>query len=1101
MFHFRLLNQSRQHEKSATQSPNITPNPSTANDALLRRIPLTPLDPQYTHPPTVDIHDQMLSTSASSAFPGYNPSDILQDSDSTRVLPGRPIVSRTALDDLVAAAPPTRRRSIPSHTSTGSRPPHLPSLRPPRRSVHSPTSSVSSSSRTSVSSDLSLPSALSSPAPPTILNLAGDAGLLGPSDDIYSGLSAFSFGTAPVQQSRSVEPVSPFTVPTPSTADHTPRPSFSSTSTRKRTPRVQTQEIDQVEGAGDDDEDEEEMARQTRAKMRAIDDGTRRPSLPINALPGVSDAPSPPRTTAEGDTDVDLDTDVEFEGAQEMDTASVHTFGGRTEYYPLKGLSQPRPAEDREDEDVSQTVDRPCSPVTFAHEEQEEYDDGFVSSPPPSRQASVPASTGTRAREDSEITITARRRVSRASDIGDIAEEHVPPPVPEITLQCPPPAETLESRDDAGQPATSTAYDGFNLDYILEQPDDSDPQPWGDFSSRRLSESITPWDRNSVSSGRRSSQTTMSEDAFTRHYKKVDHIAEVSAKKFMIAKEKADSPTPTLSTTRTGRAAIHEIWRSPCIGRFKVEKQWTKRADPDKPISQRINVRHQPDPFLNRMVSGPHSIVHRHSRTIAVQAHYYSTRTTSQLNAHGHLSDRSERERNRPEEKSRWKSSKRPTTADSGQTTSGSTVASSSKQTLESDVPRKHRVGPSPPTPVSPTSGTTAFSATSTSNYAPSISTATLSVRESMDSRSPATSLEKERPSSPYPATKDEEDDESDDLDDYDMTRPKPAYQRASHEEAFGTMDTTAIDSYHRHNDHHSKRGIFFAGIGKLRKPTSTAPHSTQAITPVPWVTMNHRDQLEVHERTVGSINDSFSGVGLLPMQKSSHTKQSKSKVPTMTEEAQAIFDNIPADSLYMILPLWADSTDPESTKADWGLQYTPETIALEDRRFLIVHFLDHHEGEDGQKHRSNKSRSKSSSAKSSTPGIPQQGFRLIAQYASYSAFAGSGVRLPSEGLAVLGSMSEAVAYPASQQHSGPISLGRYSGKSNSVLLDPQGLAAFKLVHCPKEADLPPPDQEEVADQSHSEMFPTPLGAAVMELICLACFALTFARADPPSNL
>ena len=98
-------------------------------------------------------------------------------------------------------------------------------------------------------------------------------------------------------------------------------------------------------------------------------------------------------------------------------------------------------------------------------------------------------------------------------------------------------------------------------------------------------------------------------------------------------------------------------------------------VDPSKAPTQRINVRHIADPFSRgNTKGGPHSIIHRHSRAIAfsifrkyglfgrahkaggtsfhvntsgtillatmeVQAQFTSTRTTSQLNAHGLLTD------------------------------------------------------------------------------------------------------------------------------------------------------------------------------------------------------------------------------------------------------------------------------------------------------------------------------------------------------------------------------------------------------------------------------------------------------------------------------
>lgn len=203
------------------------------------------------------------------------------------------------------------------------------------------------------------------------------------SEDLYSNLASFTFGTAATsQRTGSLDTVSPFsTTSGTSSSDRTPRPSVSG---RTRTPRSRSRNLED-DGSRADDEDEEEAARQSRAKMRAIDDGTRRPSLPVNSYnPGrtVSDpAPSPKaadKTRAQRSPSVerdadheesdiaeeggDLDTDVEFDyvhrgGSQDpemSDAASHRTFG------PPSGI---RMNIDGESDRSSQ---RSVSPVRFS---------------------------------------------------------------------------------------------------------------------------------------------------------------------------------------------------------------------------------------------------------------------------------------------------------------------------------------------------------------------------------------------------------------------------------------------------------------------------------------------------------------------------------------------------------------------------------------------------------------------------------------------------------------------------------------------------------------------------------------------------------------
>ena len=164
-------------------------------------------------------------------------------------------------------------------------------------------------------------------------------------DDFYahSNLATFSFGAATThRQPFDSDISSPLSVQatsesghshSTSSIDHTPRPSISHT-------------------RGPDDEGGEDETRRSRAKMRAIDDGGRRPSLPTNIFTpdrrGDDNHPSTSshrRAEASGsdsdaitsgnasDADFDrgcesgiVDTDVELEGMAPDDT-SQNTFG------------------------------------------------------------------------------------------------------------------------------------------------------------------------------------------------------------------------------------------------------------------------------------------------------------------------------------------------------------------------------------------------------------------------------------------------------------------------------------------------------------------------------------------------------------------------------------------------------------------------------------------------------------------------------------------------------------------------------------------------------------------------------------------------------
>jgi hypothetical protein len=164
-------------------------------------------------------------------------------------------------------------------------------------------------------------------------------------DDYYahSSLATFSFGVATAhRQPFDPDMPSPLSVQATSESGHS-----HSTGSTDRTPRPSVSHT-----RGPDDEGGEDPNRRSRAKMRAIDDGGRRPSLPTNIYTldrhGADNLPSPSTcrsVEASGsdsepipscdasDADFDrgcesgiVDTDVELEGITPDDT-SQNTFG------------------------------------------------------------------------------------------------------------------------------------------------------------------------------------------------------------------------------------------------------------------------------------------------------------------------------------------------------------------------------------------------------------------------------------------------------------------------------------------------------------------------------------------------------------------------------------------------------------------------------------------------------------------------------------------------------------------------------------------------------------------------------------------------------
>ncbi|EIW63390.1 uncharacterized protein TRAVEDRAFT_62924 [Trametes versicolor FP-101664 SS1] len=1242
MFHFKrdAPSQSRQPEKPRSRPRSLSTRSSSSSSLsasaaanlhlLPRRAPLAPLDPQSTNGPLTASDDQMSSASSSSAFLGYNPADDSRDPDRARYNIGKPIIPRAGIDELAGNLPSSRRRSIPNQaqsSTTVSRPPQLQQRPLPRRATHTPSSSVSSSRRTSLPTILHQPAIKTAPSPPTTTTISDNANFLTATDDIYSNLSTFTFGAArPNAPSRRTEHISPFTVASTSGTDRTPRPSVSGLSNGSRTPRVHPSE-------GPEDEDEEEAARQTRAKMRAIDDGTRRPSLPINAQSGPSNSPSPPRIETDSEAELDpaddgeeLDTDVEFDyrnfSREDIsDAASQHTFGGgNVGHYPTsriagKGddsLSITMSLIEQDDED-DRGDPGTSSPVTFARirDSSGESSSSPVSSPSQSRRGSVPwnipnAMPSARDREDSEVTILASgRRMSRSMDdelgLGPTASTSVQPTsqpttrsdwqnlAAQVHVQPPP-----EEEENVPEISASDAYDGFNLQYVLGDPS---RQSWSSGAPSYIAPgsdsrrgSIAPWEVHSISSGRRSSTTTMSDDAFTSQLRKLDKGYTVRRDEWSFRKENADGAAQQLAiTTRPGRPAIHELWRHEYVGRFKVDKQWTEH--PSKAPTQRINVRHIADPFSRGNTrGGPHSIIHRHSRAVAfsifrkydifgrsaqkqggtsfhvhtsgtillapmeVQTQFTSTRTTSQLNTYGHLNseatsakmaERLERanQKDRDKTKSKDKEKRKSTstqkrlptssqTSDASQTVSMGSVASSAGQKMTDDdrSSKRHNSEPpsSPSAPVSPSLPNTSFTAVATASYAPSITTATtMSVRESLDTRSPSSSFDvtmspADRTAPSIARMSMHQDDMDLDEDDEQSNVP-----RTSHAEAFATLDSGRIEYIRgraeQHTDHdHAGGGLIDrlarrirgqntrVSSGKPAGPSSDMPFTSTA---PPWVTLAPRSKQEERERVIQNLSESFKDVGLLPTFKTTRGERSKGKQPMKNNAGVNVFEEVPPEALHMLLPLWPCKTDDLSTIP--GEDQSQYILPAEERQYLIVYYVpfDERKNKDKKKGDASKKRARASSVSAATTaaprskGIPKSAFRVCARLVGCHDFLGTGVRLPSEGLSISGSMAEAMAQLPSpgirEKHPGDVVIGMCSGRDKDVEFIPEGLASVGLCLAQQSEPPQPPSpvhEEEMMDAFDPVYSLTPIGRAAVEMAWLGCLAITFSDVAPPST-
>ncbi|EMD37393.1 hypothetical protein CERSUDRAFT_114065 [Gelatoporia subvermispora B] len=491
----------------------------------------------------------MAAPAPSATLLGYDPAQRDRTADLARLNIGKPIVAIRSADDTPSTAVQApRRSSINSHSQNIGLAPRPPPHSPPRQTSRrtnyaTPPSDTRRPSLPTI--HLHQHRAPADPFTPTSNSVQPtDLGAPNGSEDLYSNLSTFTFGAAhpgsTPRRADLLEMISPL-APSPgcSSADRTPRPSVSGPSSggyglgRTRTPRPQSRDAD--EGSRADDEDEEEAVRQTRAKMRAIDDGRRRPSLPINTEPpsrspsGSPDAPtgpalngkSPSRASSMYDNDRDsmqddpesdgynanadaddVDTDVEFDfhpnanisasGSHDLsDTASVDTFGGRSRAHS-SGMHSNERMRISHSSDVS-----PVDPLQRTNESDvpESATDLFSSAVLERRGSlpwDIPGASGMggpgsagRDREDSATTVTGRR-FSRSVDdeLGggthSIAGQSSSEPNHRADWRSFDAQEQDEQQDAImlveDESTAPDALEGFDISYIL-----SDPRSAGDF--------------------------------------------------------------------------------------------------------------------------------------------------------------------------------------------------------------------------------------------------------------------------------------------------------------------------------------------------------------------------------------------------------------------------------------------------------------------------------------------------------------------------------------------------------------------------------------------------------------------------------------------
>ncbi|KAI5118890.1 hypothetical protein M0805_003565 [Coniferiporia weirii] len=255
---------------------------------------------------------------------------------------------------------------------------------------------------------------------------------------------------------------------------------------------------------------------------------------------------------------------------------------------------------------------------------------------------------------------------------------------------------------------------------------------------------------------------------------------------------------------------------------------------------------------------------------------------------------------------------------------------------------------------------------------------------------------------------------------------------RTSHAEAFATLDPPFIEYLRMHSAHYDGSSeqdpspSRFKGLRKLfhtqpvrNSPKSSPLSSSSSVATLeghytpPWLTMAARSKQEEQERVIKNLNDSFRDVGLLPSFKPSRSRANKKG----KRSNENIFDQIPDESLYMLLPMWPGETDPAS--AELSDEPVKLDIPLPDRQFLLVYYvaneLSKERSDDKKRSRGSQTSSSTShhtdatSSRESRNAVSLSSFNVLARLVSYKDVNGSGIRVPTDGLSVTGPMSDAI--------------------------------------------------------------------------------------------
>jgi hypothetical protein len=469
--------------------------------------------------------------------------------------------------------------------------------------------------------------------------------------------------------------------------------------------------------------------------------------------------------------------------------------------------------------------------------------------------------------------------------------------------------------------------------------------------------------------------------------------------------------------------------------------------------------------------------------TKRVQKHFTTTQSVSKLDTHGLLPEEGDNRRESNLSHPRRSTRRQPPS-------SRHIVDLSRLDELDSQA---SSIGGGTPSHVSSSSLNLSLSGTIASASSTSTSQSVSSSTASVSFYSETSSIS-ERQLSPHDEVEEESDDD-------EFGKPVP---RASHAEAFGTLDKSEIDQLKNElvpaPTKRRSQGFFQRFIKPAGSSTAHTPSSSLAPIRPPWQTLAPRAVQEEQDRVMQALRASFKDVGFAP------STRSKSGAGHGKVKKKDMLTQVPDDSLYMLLPLWPHETDPASAAREQKRQ-SPKVLNQEQNLYLLVYYVPFDKrGESNPMIKKERSRPRPQEGERERRHHPtmfdgRRGFKIVGRLITHSDLNGAGIRLPVRGLSVTGSLTEAELGipPASLRdvHSGDVVVGACLDRNGTTIeFFPEGLEKLGLC-VPRSTDHPvqlhthPGMQTAETEDENVVLQPLiPIGRAVVEIAWLGCMAL-----------